>query len=330
MEDKVALYAKPPRLREAIPTWTVAILCAVVGVVGIYVGSTEDLASSANSMGERAWVVVVFATIFLVGLWMGWELVKASGRLVPLAWILVDGHDVRLRTPILRGVTTRDIFVAGEPIAALFTTFGTRSAWPGLGAVRHSFSLVQHGTRSRCSGFMQVSEESFANARQALALHGVTLTLLNTNDVFADAWPANPLPSVEIGPAPSAPARAVVPVSSGELTLLPLGSDEEHLVGGWPPLRNDCITDHFVVIPLPGASSAAVTATYEVPQEGAVAAHHDFKAWSDHLVFVDEVAGDPCYIRLTVPVHGVDVYVAPDDGAAVTLHLLAADAAAEN
>ena len=142
MEDKVALYAKPPRLREAIPTWVVAILCFAAGAGGIYVGSTEDLASSANSTGERVWLVAIVATTFLVGLWMLWELVKASGRMVPLAWILADGHAVRLVTPILRGATTRGTLVAGEPIAAFFSTYSTPSDWQALGTVRHSFALV--------------------------------------------------------------------------------------------------------------------------------------------------------------------------------------------
>jgi hypothetical protein len=328
MEDKIALYAKAPRLREAIPTWTVAVLCTAVGIAGIYFGATGEFASPTDSWSVRAFPSIFLLVSLPVGLWMLWELIKASGRVVPLAWILVDGHDVRLQTPILRGATTRGMFVAGEPIAAFFTTFSTGSAWPALGAVRHSFSLVQGDARARCSGFMQVSEESFAHARQMLALHGISVTLLNANDVFAEARPTDPLPSVELRPAPSAPAKATVPFSSGELTLVPLGSDEEHSVGGWPPLRSEDITDHFVVIPMPGASSAAVTATYETPKAGVVSAHHDFEAWSDHLVFVDEVAGDPCHIILTVPVRGVDVYPAPGGGGAVTLHLLAADASA--
>jgi len=188
MGDRVALYAQGGPWHGALFPWLYAAICAGEGLFVLSGMVTGEFVAPDASVGDVVKGAAVWLLLIALGLFAMWELLKASGHVVPLAWIVVVGREIRWVTPILRTLRTRGTLEIGEPIYALGERRGTSGyrAWiAGWLSTRYWLTVAQPGGRARCSGLMPVSDESFERASQFLGSHGCRLEFVSPDAMKA-------------------------------------------------------------------------------------------------------------------------------------------------
>ncbi len=260
--------------------------------------------------------VLGLAAVCAAGLF-AWESLTMGSRRVPVIWVSERDGELVFARPVTRRIGSLGRFRMGEPI--------TLTHWREWGSPLHRWRLrkdryrvVQDGGTISWSAPTALAEESLAEFEQFLKVRGSDLTVSEEplggvlHEALADG-DASTAPSPEdslvaFRPHPGRPVAATLVTKSGDLTLLPLGSDAKQSPEGHTLLRHDQAPDHMITWQTAGFASMRITVAYEAPATTPLRSGHAFGAWTDQLAFIDD-DGDPARIYLETFACGADVYV---------------------
>jgi len=329
MGDKIALYAAPGSRLLVVRSWGRAALLLAMGSPIVVLDGVRS-----GGLSGIGWVVGA-VTALMAGAF-ALESLAIGPRLLPVMLVSERNGKLVFRRPVTRRRAGFGNFPVGVPL----TLWHRRDVGYG-GAMRwrlekDRYRIVHAEGAIAWSAGTALAPDSLDRLERFLRERGTVITvseeptegllaaaLTDSDGQQSGSLRGGEYAEVVLRPRLHLPAVVDIPTHSGDLTLVPLGSDIRATPDGRQRLAHDAVAEHMIAVKAPGAASMRVTIAFEAPSHKALGSSHTFGAWTDRLTLVDGQSEKSAQIILETFVVGVDVYCDPAVPSEVVLRLRA-------